>query len=104
MFIGGMTVTLQFDFLQICSFVHLVTSPQLMMSNDIIIWDFLPAGSTEKMLGLDAWIAEEIVIGYHGHELGSGHGFPAAFANGGVVYEKLGRDDGFESFPVLWEC
>ena len=56
------------------------------------------------MLGLDAWIAEEIVIGYHGHELGSGHGFPAAFANGGVVYEKLGRDDGFESFPVLWEC
>lgn len=53
------------------------------------------------MLGFDAGVAEEIVVGHHGHEVGRWHGFPASFADGGVVYEEGGCNDGFESFPVL---
>lgn len=71
------------------------------MSNNIIIRDLFPAGGTEKMLGFDTGVAEEIIIGYHGHKVGGGHGVPAAFADGGVVNEEGGCDDGFETFPVL---
>ena len=59
-----------------------------MVSNDLSIRDALPAGGAEEMLGLDAGIAEEVIVRYHFQEVGGGHGFPAAFADVGVVDEE----------------
>lgn len=73
------------------------------MSNDFAVRNALPVMGTEKMLGLDARVAEEIVVGDHGHEFFRWHGGPAGFADVGVVNEEGGCDDGAETSPVLEE-
>jgi hypothetical protein len=52
-------------------------------------------------LSLDTRVTEEVVVGYHGHEIGGRHGGPCAFADGGVVYEQCGSNDAAETVPVL---
>jgi hypothetical protein len=53
------------------------------------------------VLSLDTRVTQEVIFGYHGHEVRSRHGVPAAFANGGVVYKKGGSNDASETVPVL---
>jgi hypothetical protein len=53
------------------------------------------------VLCLHARVAEEIVVGYHGHKFFGGHGGPAGFANVGVVDQEGWGDDTAEAGPVL---
>jgi hypothetical protein len=96
-----MAVALQFDLLQVRCSVHLMASAQLVVPDNVVVGDFLPAGGAEEMLRLDAWVAEELGVCYHRHEVLGRHGVPFAFADGGVVDEEFGGDDAFETFPVL---
>ncbi len=58
------------------------------------IGNTLPAGCTEEVLGSDAWVAEKVVVGDHGHEVSGRHGRPAGLADVGVINQKCGGDDG----------
>ena len=89
-----MAVALQFHRLQVRCSINLMGGAQLVVSDDLSVRDTLPAGGAEEMLGLDAGVAEEVVVGYHLEKVGGGHGFPAAFADFGVV-DKEGWGEDF---------
>ena len=96
-----MAVSLKLHLLQIRRRVDLMSSAQLVVADDLGIRYSFPACSSEQMLSLDTWVTEEVIVGYHGHEIGGGHGRPGAFADGGVVYEEGGSNDAAETVPVL---
>jgi hypothetical protein len=101
MLIGSMTMTLQLNSLQVRCGVHLMSSTELVVADDLGVRDALPARGAEEMLGLDARVAEKVVVGYHGEEVGGGHGFPAWLADVCVVDEESGCEDLAEAVPVL---
>jgi hypothetical protein len=72
-----------------------------MVSNNLRIRDPFPACGAEEMLGFDARVAEEVVRGYHGHEVGARHGGPVTFADLRVVDEEGWGEDAVEARPVL---
>lgn len=104
MLVSSLAVTLQLDLLQVRRSVHLMSGTQLMVADNVIVGDLLPASSAEEMLRLDAWVTEELGVCDHGHEVLGGHGVPFSFANGGIIDEEFRGDDAFETFPVLREC
>lgn len=81
--------------------VDLVRGAQLVVPDDLGVGDALPARHAEEVLRVDAWVAEEVVVGHHGQELGLRHGFPAWLSDLGVVALEGGCEDGLETGPVL---
>ena len=104
MLISGMRVALQLDLLQRRIGIHLMRSTQLVVADNLGVRDALPACHAEQVLGLDTWVAEEVVVGHHGHEFGGGHVVPAWLADVGVVNEECWGDDAAETRPVLEKC
>ena len=94
MLVRSMAVALQFHRLQVRCSINLVSGAQLVVSDDLSVRNALPAGGAEEMLGLDAGVAEEVVVGYHLEKVSGGHGFPAPFADFGVV-DKEGWGEDF---------
>jgi hypothetical protein len=104
MLVRSMAVSLQLDFLALCGCVHNVCGTELVVTNHFGIGDALPACGTKQVLGGNAWVAQEIIVSYHGHEVCGGHGGPAGLSNVGVVNKKGWCDDGSQAGPVLWLC
>jgi len=67
---------------------------QLVVPDDEVVGDLDPARGADEVLGLDAWIAEEVGRGRHGEKGGSGHVFPARLSDCRVVDEEGGRENG----------
>jgi hypothetical protein len=53
------------------------------------------------MLRLDAGVAQEVIVCYHGEEVAGGHCIPASFADFGVVDEEGWGEDFAQAVPVL---
>jgi hypothetical protein len=81
--------------------VPLVRHAELVVPDDFIFGDFLPARAADEVLGLEQRVAEDGGVGCHGYEFVGGHGFPDLVEEGAVVDTESGRDAFAETVPVL---
>lgn len=81
-----MRVSAQLDLLQIHIGVDLMGRPQLVVTNNFGVGDLLPPGLPEQMLRLDGGVAQEALVGYHGHVVVGGHFVPSSESDLGVVH------------------
>ena len=73
--------------------VALMGHAELVVADDLVGGDALPAGGADEVLGFEGGIAEDGRVGDHGEEFLGGHGFPHFVEEGAVV--DLHRMGGF---------
>lgn len=74
--------------------VLLVWHTELVVADDLVVGDLLPHGSTDKVLGLEGWVTEDIGVGCHLQELFRWHGLPDLVKERTVVDSEGGGNAG----------